>query len=439
MKRLLTLLLLYFFFQTAQAQSIYDTTYRAGNGVLESFVRKDFKSINALVDSFYRDHYTALVLEKDWAELTGTYGEYVSARPVNFEVNPHYRFIAFKIKFEYLPYVFNISFNEKGKIIYISFMPAHKIYVAPDYCDVSKFTERSFTVTNGFYELPGILSVPKGNQRSPVAIFLVEAGPTDKDGSYEENKPYKDIAWALASNGIATFRYEKRSNNFGIYMAKDKAAYMSFTPREDLIDDLYRVIDSLKTVPDIDPERIYIIGHGQGGMLAPLVAKERDEVKGIVMLGANAKKTQAMMIDQYAYLSKVSPEKKAEYEEQSKKALRSMDKKLNPLTEHHLMPYNVQASYWLWLNNYDHTGIAKKLKKPILLLHGERDYQTNMENLSLWQQLLGKNKNVEIHSYPKLNHLFYPGEAQSTYSEYYQINNIPEYVIKDMINWFSSQ
>jgi hypothetical protein len=98
----------------------------------------------------------------------------------------------------------------------------------------------------------------------------------------------------------------------------------------------------------------------------------------------------------------------------------------------------VQATYWIWLNNYKHVDITKKLKKPVLILHGDRDYQVNMENFGIWQKELDKNTFVTLKNYPKLNHLFYTGEVASTYSEYYLKSNIPDYVIKDLTDWLSS-
>lgn len=431
----LTTLILFAFIHTSFAFT-YSETEQKSRAILDLFVAKKFAKIEQQVDSAYRSYYSAITLERDWAELTGTYGEYESAKPVHFEANEYYNFMAYKIKFAYLPYIFNVSFNNNGDIVYISFMAAHKMYVAPDYVDVSKFVDKKFNTINGMYDLSGILSVPNLEGKNPLIIIVPEAGPTDKDGSYGENKPYKDLAWGLASNGNLVYRYEKRSNDYGIFMLKAKTAYESFTPREDLLDDLYKMIDTLKTLPNVDPERIYILGHGQGGMLCPLIAKERKDVKGVIMMGANAKPMQENMIDQFEYLTSVTPSKKEEYDEQTINAKRSMNKKLNPLTEHHLMPYGVQATYWIWLNQYNQVEVAQNLKKPMLILHGDRDYQTNMENLALWRKSLKKNSNATILDYEKLNHLFYTGESQSTYSEYTSlISNIPAYVMEDICTW----
>jgi len=262
-------LILFAFINKSNALTYAETALKS-RAVIDLFVAKQFANIEKQVDSTYKSYYSAITLERDWAELTGTYGEYESAKPVHFEANEYYNFMAYKIKFAYLPYIFNVSFNSKGDIIYISFMPAHKMYVAPDYVDVSKFVDKKFHTINGMYDLAGILSVPNQEGKNPLIIIVPEAGPTDKDGSYGENKPYKDLAWGLASNGNAVYRYEKRSNDYGMYMLKAKSAYETYTPREDLLDDLYKIIDTLKTLPNIDPERIYILGHGQGGMLCPL-------------------------------------------------------------------------------------------------------------------------------------------------------------------------
>jgi fermentation-respiration switch protein FrsA (DUF1100 family) len=99
------------------------------------------------------------------------------------------------------------------------------------------------------------------------------------------------------------------------------------------------------------------------------------------------------------------------------------------------MPFEVQATYWVWLNNYPHVKLAKKMDRPLLILQGERDYQVSNENFELWKKSLKNKKNVGFKSYPMLNHLFEEGTGESTYSEYFTKNNIPEYVINDIYNW----
>lgn len=406
--------------------------------IISWFRSGDFVKISQQVEPNYRSYFTPSVFEKDWEELIGTYGKYINHRYVSLESAGNYNMSSCNLVLEYLPFIMNITFNEKWEILSINFVPAHKVYVAPNYVDVEKFTDHRILVKNGIYELEAVLSLPKGNGPFPTVVLVGEAGPTDRDGSYENNKPYKDIASGLATNGYAVFRMDKRAAEYGLYLIQQKNNYESFTCKEDYLDDLYIGLDSLMKIPAIDKNKMVLLGHGQGGLLIPYICNDKPYFKAGIMWGVNHKRVQEMMIDQYHYLSKVTPGKKYEYDDQIERAIRSMNKKLKPLTEHHLMPYDVQATYWIWLNKYQHVKMAKKMKQPLLFLQGGRDYQVSDENFELWKSSLSKKKNVNYLYYKKLNHLFFEGETESTYSEYFVKANIPAKFISDMTNWLNS-
>jgi dienelactone hydrolase len=404
--------------------------------IISLFTQKEFQKITNHVAPIYRAYYSAITLEKDWAELIGTYGAYKSHRIFNLNANAAgYFSSSAEITFSYLPFVLSLSFDSSWQVLSIAFSQSHKIHVTPKYVNVELFNENNFKIKHDLYELNASLCLPLSEGKTSLVILIGESGPTDKDGSYDINMPYKDLAWGLSSRGIATFRMDKRAVSHGIQMMYQRNNYESFTCREDYLDDLYKAIDTLVQIPSIDTNSIYIIGHGQGGMLIPLICKEKPLIKGGVFLGVNHKRVQEMMIDQYHYLTKVTPAKKAEFDLQINRAQYSMSKKLNPLTEHKYMPFEVQATYWVWLNNYPHVKLAKKMDRPLLILQGERDYQVSNENFELWKKSLKNKKNVGFKSYPMLNHLFEEGTGESTYSEYFTKNNIPEYVINDIYNW----
>jgi dienelactone hydrolase len=434
MKKLF-LLLFICIHQVLSAQTINRCKFETEQ-IINLFKEKQFDKITNKVASMYSAYYSPITLEKDWAELIGTYGEYKSHRLVNLSTNAAgYFSSSTEIQFAYLPFVLSLSFDSSWQVMSIAFSQSHKIHVAPAYVNVEAFTEQTFKVKNEEYELSANLCLPNSEGKHPLVIIIGESGPTDRDGSYDINLPYKDIAWGLSSKGFASFRMDKRAVAHGIQMLFKRNNYESFTCREDYLDDLYKAIDTLVQMPSIDANSIYIIGHGQGGMLIPLICKEKPFVKGGVFLGVNQKRVQEMMIDQYQYLIKVTPAKKAEFDLQIRRAKYSMSKKLNPLTEHKYMPFEVQATYWVWLNNYQHVKMAKKMKQPLFILQGERDYQVSTENYLLWQNSLKKKKNAQFLLYPKLNHLFEEGEGESTYSEYFTKKNIPNYVVYDIYNW----
>src|SRR6185437_9476144 len=99
------------------------------------------------------------------------------------------------------------------------------------------------------------------------------------------------------------------------------------------------------------------------------------------------------------------------------------------------LPMGLTAEYWLFLHNYHQTQVAEKLKIPILILQGERDYQVRMTDFNLWKKSLDKNSNVTFQSYPKLNHLFIEGGGISTPAEYDTPGHVAEYVVNDISLW----
>ncbi len=82
---------------------------------------------------------------------------------------------------------------------------------------------------------------------------------------------------------------------------------------------------------------------------------------------------------------------------------------------------------------------AKKLKQPILVLQGERDYQVSMTDFNLWKQNLSGNPKNQFISYPSLNHLFISGEGKSLPAEYDKQGHVEEKVITDITEWIKKQ
>jgi len=436
----LVLLAVWFFIGfNANAQQRFNTTNAHGLSFLQLLVDSNFNKAEMLIDSGARQYYTALTLQRDWYELIGNYGEFKKAKPVEFMEAAGLTFIQYLIKFDYLQYILSLTFNQQYNVGYVAFAPAHQVYFTPDYADIGSYRDTTVVFTTGLdFEFPGTLTLPyQYNKKIPVVIIMGDAGPTDKDFSMNQNKPYKDIAVGLATKGYAVFRFDKRAQRFPMFLLRDKIAYNSFTCREDYLDDLYSAINKLKTIPNIDAERIFVLGHGQGGNLAPLVAKERKDVKGILMLGAHAVSQQELLLDQYNYLMTISPQKFEEYDEVKRKVKNTYPDKIRSFSPHDSMPNQTQATYFIWLNAYKPIQIIKKIKQPVLIMHFNRDYQVNEKNIKLWQQTLKKNKNATIKQYPKLNHLMYEGEGPSTYSDYFIKSNIPVYLINDMADWLN--
>jgi alpha-beta hydrolase superfamily lysophospholipase len=99
------------------------------------------------------------------------------------------------------------------------------------------------------------------------------------------------------------------------------------------------------------------------------------------------------------------------------------------------MIFNAPPSYWLDLRGYDPPAAATRVKQPMLILHGERDYQVTMEEFARWKEALGSRADVTLKSYPGLNHLFIVGTGPSLPAEYQTLGHVAEDVVSDIAAW----
>jgi fermentation-respiration switch protein FrsA (DUF1100 family) len=93
------------------------------------------------------------------------------------------------------------------------------------------------------------------------------------------------------------------------------------------------------------------------------------------------------------------------------------------------------ASYWRDLNAYNPAQAASRLRIPIFILQGERDYQVTLKDLQGWRDALAGRSDVRIRTYPNLNHLFMPGDGASRPDEYFRPNRVAPEVVADIVAW----
>ena len=262
----------------------------------------------------------------------------------------------------------------------------------------------------GLGELPGVLTVPKGNGPFPVVILLQGSGSSDKDETVGNLKPFRDIAEGLAELGVAVYRFDKRSYVFGALMAKQEK---------------------------IDPERIFVLGHSLGGTAIPAVARELKEAPvkacGFIMMAASPRSLDELMREQYDFLYSLMPEVTEEQQAQKDMIFAELDKLKNPdaLAEDDTV-IGVYASYWKWLAGYDALQAAKEITEPVLLLQGEEDYQATMVDFALWKEAVGDRDNWQLISYPGLTHVFMPGEKTEGSAAYAREGKVDTQVVRDI-------
>lgn len=339
-------------------------------------------------------------------------------------------------KFEALWIDFTISVNDAGQVSGLYMKPGQgpvsewhpAAYSKPD-----SFNERAVTVGAGDWKLPGTLTVPRSTALVPGVILIHGSGPEDRDETIYGNKPFKDLAEGLASQGVAVLRYEKRTKEYGAKMAQMR----NLTVQEETVEDAVAAVGVLRSEAGIDPKRVFLLGHSLGGYLIPMILAQAPDAAGGIVLAGTARPLEDVMLDQFSYLGSLpgtdTPEAKKQLED-SRKLVASI-KDLQPGHEDGPALFGAYPHYWVYLRGYDPAAQAAKLTKPLLILQGERDYQVTMKDFGIWKDALAGHSSATLKTYPALNHLFIEGTGKSTPGEYLTPGHMSGETVSDIARW----
>jgi hypothetical protein len=339
-----------------------------------------------------------------------------------------------------------VVFDKAGRIAGFGFVPTAPPvkYEPPAYADLAKFEETEVTVGSGEWALPGTLTMPKGDGPFPGLVLVHGSGPNSRDEELGPNKPFKDLAWGLATRGIAVLRYDKRSKVYGKKILADPKLEAAMTVKDETIDDALAAASLLQKTKSIDGKRVFILGHSLGGFLMPRIALAAAplRVAGFISMAGLTRPLDDTIVRQMAYLYGLSGASLSDDDKKKLEDLKAEIAKIKALTDADkgstTKLVGAMPTYWLDLRGYDPPETAKAVRKPMLFLQGERDYQVQTVDLENWKKALGSRKDVEFHLYPKLNHLFYEGEGLLTPLEYMQKHgSVAPYVVDDIAAWIA--
>ena len=372
-------------------------------------------------------------------------GQFRSITGTRPEEMAGYRIVYVTCQFEKAALDLRLVYDGKGRVAGMFFAQSQPRvdWSAPAYASPSVFEERETVVVSDTYRLPGTLSLPKGAGPFPAIVLVHGSGPQDRDETIGQNKPFKDLAWGLASRGVAVLRYTKRT----LLMAESKTSLPSvFTVKQETVDDALAAVAQLAGMSVIDPKRIYVLGHSLGGMLAPRIAAGNRQIAGIVILAGTTRPLEQVIVEQLKYLAGLPGNNTAEAGKQIQAAEQAakmiQDPALTPTATINLVGSRIPGSYFLDLRNYRPAEAAAELKIPMLVLQGERDYQVTMKDFEGWKQALEGHAGVSFKVYPGLTHLFMPsaepGSGPGTPGDYSKPGHVVETVIADIESWIQA-
>jgi len=306
----------------------------------------------------------------------------------------------------------------------------------------------SFTDVQTGITFAGTLTIPEGNKTFPAVVLVTGSGPQNRDEEILGHKPFLVIADYLTRNGIAVLRYDDRG------VGKSKGVFSTSTTA-DFSQDAEAAFMFLMADKRIDAKKVGIIGHSEGGIIAPMVAARNKQVAFIVMLAGPGLKGQDILLQQSVLISKADTIPESEIktntalnkkmyaiaikEKDDKKAAEKMRlliedywKTMNPETmkkfgmdkkELIQSVYQILTPWFRYFLKTDPSKYLVKVKCPVLAVDGSKDLQVPpVQDLEAIKKYLTKagNKNFTTKEFEGLNHLFQHTQTGSP-SEYMDI------------------
>ena len=371
-----------------------------------------FSDATAHFDPTVKAALSADQLSQVWLQIVATEGKLENWKVVQHGMLAGTDVFSVVVAFERGKLMATVSVRpQTGEIAGLYFKPltteptASSPATSPPYADAAKFRSEAVTVGEDPWKLPGTLTIPNGSGPFPAVVLLAGSGPQDRDETIGPNHVFKDLAEGLSTRGIVVLRYDKRTY---AYKTLDP---QTTTVKEEVIDDSVAAVNLLRARAEVARDRIFVVGHSLGAVMAPEVANKAAPVAGIVLLAPSGRQLPAVIVQQMRYLGQGSP-----------KDLADLERQADEISAHKMPPaqyfFGAPASYYYDLDARDEVALARNLNLPILILHGGRDYQVIDQDIRIWQDGLKGDAKVKVETFPSLNHLFIAGAGKPGPAEY---------------------
>lgn len=311
--------------------------------------------------------------------------------------------------------------------------------------------------------LAGTFTRPEGEGQYPAVVLVSGSGPQDRDETIQEHKPFLILADYLTRQGIAVLRYDDRG--FG----QSQGSFIKSTT-SDFASDAAAAVAYLQYRPDVKANQVGMLGHSEGGLIAPMVAQQGTPLAFMVLLAAPAVPGHELMVAQAGTLSNAqgSPRELVEqhkqlqgellgivlHEQDSLEAARKLQNLFSLAYEEMTSrdgngtppsqtQINAQVGQLLspWYRNfiaYNPQPALQELTVPTLALYGGKDVQVPAElNKAALDTL--RNEHIQLKEFPEMNHLFQPATSGLP-QEYGQIETtIAPEVLETISQWIWEQ
>jgi uncharacterized protein len=431
--------------ETAGEVSAFDAA-KEGLAVLDMMDSGDFASAHARFDATMAAGLPLEHMRQTWTTLPAQVGASKGRGEAAVEEKDGYRIVKIPLHYERAELLATIVFDKDGRIAGFGARPASTQnaaaaspppYAPPPLPADADFSERELDVGDAQTALGATLAMPKGKGPFPAVVLVHGSGPQDRDETIGPNKPFLDIARGLAERGVAVLRYDKRTR------ARPQDYAEGIDADRETTDDAVLAIAALREQPNIDAKRIFVLGHSQGGMMAPRIATRSTErgmpVAGLILLAAPSRSLLDILVEQTRRMAvlddgKTSAEESAAIAEIGRRvAAVRRGGEVAPNDS----PGGLPAAYWRSFEAADPVAEARALTQPMLILQGGTDIQVVDADWQGWKAAFHATPRVTFKLYETLNHLAMPGSG--TIGEYQTPGNVDRELIADIAMWIGQQ
>ena len=281
--------------------------------------------------------------------------------------------------------------------------------------------------------LPATLALPNGKGPFSAVVLVHGSGPHDRDETIGPNRPFLDIARGLAARGVAVLRYEKRTK------ARPQDYAQNINIDSETTDDAVLAVALLRGQTGIDPKRVFVLGHSQGGMMAPRIGARDPQIAGLILLAAPSRALLDILIEQNRRMAILNDGKTSDAESI---AIQQLTDSVNAVRSGRAIadaqaPLGLSAAYWRSADAVDPVAEARAIAQPLLILQGARDIQVVDADWQGWKQAFHATPRVTFKLYETLNHLAIPGEGDGNLQEYQTPGHVDPALIADIAAWIA--
>ena len=315
----------------------------------------------------------------------------------------------------------------------------------------------TFRNTKDQITLAGTLTLPQNVQNFPTVILISGSGPQNRNSEIFGHQPFLVIADYLTRQGIGVLRFDDRGTEAS---QGDFSAATSL----DFAEDVRAAVNYLKSRKEVSSGKIGLIGHSEGGAIAPIVASQSNDVGFIVLLAGPGMRGKELLLLQKATIEKASnlpapliergqvvfggaydrilksDPKDSTVRDSMIAYFRTSYNNLMPEDQLHRLAEQLSSPWMMNFIKHDPAMVLPKVQIPVLALNGEKDLQVPAkENLEAIEAALikGGNTNFSTKQFPKLNHLFQTCET-GLVSEYGMLEEtFSEAVLEEITRWIN--